>query len=98
MIIVSQNKREIYNLEKISGISIGQNCHQSINEEDFTYDIYIEGVRSIGSYPSLDRAKEVLENIVEFYSLADKTGCVQPLEALALAKVREHSIIYMPEK
>ena len=98
MIIVSQNKEEIYNFEKINCLTIGQNFHESRNEKDFTYDIYIEGVRSIGSYPSLDRAKEVLENIVTFYSLADKTECVQPLEALALAKIREHGIIYMPKE
>ena len=98
MIIVSQNKKEIYNFEKISCISIGQNFHQSINEKDFTHDIYIEGVRSIGSYPSLDRAKEILEELVKFHRLDDKKEAVPPLDVLALIKIREHGTFYMPEK
>lgn len=98
MIIVSQNKEEIYNFEKISCISIGQNYHQSTNEKDFTYDIYIEGVRSIGSYPSLDRAKEILEELVKFYRLDDKKEAAPPLVALAFINTREHGTFYMPEK
>lgn len=94
MIIVSQNKEEIVNFDNIANIYILQYTEDC----SIMAPLISGGMVKLGLYPSLDRAKEVLENIVTFYSLADKTGCVQPLEALALAKVREHSIIYMPEK
>lgn len=85
MIIVSQNKKEIYNFEKISCISVEKNYHQSINEKDFTYDVYINGdiedVRNIGSYPSLDRAKEVLQEIYKYKDELEHTKFLGYTEA-----------------
>ena len=111
MIIVSQNGKNIINLDNVTNIGI-QDQTYNLDSRDAGTEIeavltcaksiiaWFSNNKSIilGSYPSLDRAKEILENIITFYSLTDKTEDVEPLEALDLTKVREHSAFYMPKK
>lgn len=71
MIIVNQNKNVLVNFDNVVNVNI-ENCHNgSINEEDFTFDILVytessELVR-MGQYKTEERAKEILQEIVQVY-------------------------------
>lgn len=59
MIIVSQDKKSIYNFENIKSIDIVK------NEIYLTDDILADIGTRIGEYKTEERAKEVLEEIIE---------------------------------
>lgn len=59
MIIVSQDKKSIYNFDNIKSIDIVE------NEIYITDDILMDEGAKIGEYETEERAKEVLEEISE---------------------------------
>ena len=63
MIIVSQDKKSIYNFDNIKSIDIVK------NEIYITDDILMDEEARIGEYNTEERAKEVLEDIVNKYSI-----------------------------
>lgn len=60
MIIVSQNKEEIVNFDNVANIYVTEAC-------SIVAPLINGGIVELGNYPSLDRAKEVLEEILEYY-------------------------------
>lgn len=111
MIIVSQDGKNIINLDNVINIGI-QDYKYRLDSRDAGTEIeavltcaktiiaWFSNNKSIilGNYPSLDRAKEILEELVKFYRLDDKKEAVPSLDVLALIKIREHGTFYMPEK
>ena len=91
MIIVSQNKEEIVNFDNVTAIYITKDC-------SIIAPLISGGMVQLGLYPSPDRAKEILEELVKFYILDDKKEAVPSLDVLALINIREHGVVYMPEK
>ena len=59
MIIVSQDKKSIYNFDNIKSIDIVE------NEIYITDDILMDEGARIGEYATEERAKKVLEEIIE---------------------------------
>lgn len=66
MIIVSQDKRTILNFEQISGITVSENGHIGITD-NWGNDTFVD----IGTYQTEKRAKEVLQEIIDYYSLVN---------------------------
>lgn len=60
MIIVSQNKEEIVNFDNVTSIYVA-------GDYSIIAPLISGGMVNLGLYPSLDRAKEVLEEILEYY-------------------------------
>ena len=67
MIIVSQNKRSIHNLENINYIFIKGYEYSEIRCINNVYDANYTGGRILGSYLTEERAMEVLQEIIEQY-------------------------------
>lgn len=65
MIIVSQDKKMIINFNRISEITVDD------NDVLITDDIYKSYGERIGKYETEERAKEVLQEIVELYLMKD---------------------------
>lgn len=65
MIIVTQNKMEIFNLDKIKNIWIDDDVLSKTYTE---FEICADG-EILGSYKTEERAKEVLQEIVKKYSM-----------------------------
>lgn len=61
MIIVSQDKKSIYNFDNIKSIDIVE------NEIYITDDILMNEGAKIGEYATEERAKEVLQEIIKAY-------------------------------
>ena len=61
MIIVSQDKKSIYNFDNIKSIDIVE------NEIYITDDILMDEGAKIGEYETEERAKEVLQEIIKAY-------------------------------
>lgn len=67
MIIVSQDKLQIFNFKTAKNIWI-EDEEVEINQiEQIVYSIYIDG-EMLGAYETEERAKKVLKEIVEKYS------------------------------
>lgn len=66
MIIVSQDRKSIYNFENIKSIDIVD------NEIYLTDDILADRGTRIGQYETEERAKEVLQEILERYNVLKK--------------------------
>ena len=64
MIIVSQDKKSIYNFDNIKSIDIVK------NEIYITDDILINEGARIGEYDTEERAKEVLQEIINYASVS----------------------------
>ena len=64
MIIVSQDKMEIFNFDRVTNIWIDDNVLDKTNTE---FEICADG-EALGFYTTEERAKEVLQEIVEKYS------------------------------
>lgn len=69
MIIVSQNRDEIVNFERITEIVVSRNTIS------ITDNIYRGEGEVIGEYESIERAKEVLQEITEFWKNGAMTDC-----------------------
>ena len=64
MIIISQDEEMIINFDNICHLQIVKNHMESVNEEDFVYSIFTDGLTNLGNYKSKERAKEVLGDII----------------------------------
>ena len=81
MIIVSQNKKSIYNFDNIRKIKIIKCYNEKHDYSNITFDggitmkddtkILGEGWDTLGKYQTEERAKEVLQEIVETYKSQD---------------------------
>ena len=68
MIIVSQDRKSIYNFENIKSIDIVD------NEIYLTDDILADRGTRIGQYETEERADEVLQEIIKHYNLLKKAS------------------------
>lgn len=78
MLILSQDKNEIININNVIDIHIEENILG-------LYIIYFESerhLRELGRYSSIERCREVLEEILDFY----------------INIVQTHSVFVMPEE
>lgn len=97
MIIVSQDKRMIINFENIVGIVIRKNTNENIYQIQCKSENE-KSCRIIGKYATEERAKEVLNSIVEFYSREDYgENKFDPIAAIGLILARQQSRYIMPE-
>lgn len=62
MIIVSQDKEKIINFDNVTEIVVSK------NEICITDDIYKEFGETIGTYTTEERAKDVLQEIIEIFT------------------------------
>ena len=76
MIIVSQDKKAIYNFDNISSIQI-EECNGTYNL--IVYD-QINDRDSLGEYKSKERAREVLGEIIEAYNKSNEDFYAQESE------------------
>ena len=67
MIIVSQDKEEIVNFDKVESIWI---C--SDEEGRFTIEATAHTNATLGTYDTEERAKEILQDIWEFYETVER--------------------------
>lgn len=68
MIIVSQDKKSIFNFDNVLGIQIDKHFSNSSMEEDYEIKVMSEKRTCIvGIYKTEERAKEVLEEIQMLY-------------------------------
>ncbi len=69
MIIVSQDRNIIINFNNVANVNIEKCYNESLNKEDFSYDILVyivsSGLTRIAKYQTEERAKEVLNEIIE---------------------------------
>lgn len=85
MIIVNQDKEEIINFENMRGLMVTDNSIVAV--ESFNDD---EG-RCLGEYKTEERAKEVLQKIIEEYM-----SCNEDSFAGGYGYIR-NEVYYMPE-
>ena len=82
MIIVSQDKKSIYNFDNIKSVDIVE------NEIYITDDILMDEGAKIGEYATEERAKEVLQEIVNYASVSEIRNSYQVADLrLKLAKM-----------
>lgn len=78
MIIVSQDKDKVVNFDNVGNINIEKCYNESLKQEDFTYDILVyiisSGIVRLGKYKTEERAKEVLQEIIEIHRVAIPTA------------------------
>ena len=71
MIIVSQDKKIITNFENIIGVQIEEHIANSDGEKDYGIQVITEGkICDIGVYDTEERAKEILQEIIEIHRVA----------------------------
>lgn len=70
MIIVSQDKMQIFNFDRIKNIWIDDNV---LDKTDTEFAICADG-EILGDYDTEERAKEVLQEIVEIHRVAIPTA------------------------
>ena len=92
MIIVSQNKDVIVNFERINFITIEEDFNEyniEINYGDNNWDV-------MGKYDSFERAKEVLNNLVNTFSFTNISGSYEKIRAtIEITKLAKYE---MPEE
>lgn len=74
MIIVSQNKEEIVNFDNVTSIYITEAC-------SIMAALMNGGMAQLGLYPSLDRAKDILEEIYKYKDELEHTKFLGYTEA-----------------
>lgn len=88
MLIVSQNRKEVVNFNEVVNIWIGY------DEIEKKYEINVTGVGyadgTLGYYETEERAKEVLQEIIEKY---ESQNCI-----IYNARVKQNAIYEMPDK
>lgn len=90
MIIVSQDRNIIINFNNVANVNIEKCYNESLNKEDFSYDILVyivsSGLTRIAKYQTEERAKEVLNEIVNEYikyaTIANEIGSVKEVAIL----------------
>lgn len=80
MIIVSQDRNIIINFNNVANVNIEKCYNESLNKEDFSYDILVyivsSGLTRIAKYQTKERAKEVLEEIIKEYLYCNEQDCM----------------------
>ena len=87
MLIRSQNKRELFVLEKISMVEVGPKYGKG--ETDWLIEINHQ--KTIGVYPSEKRAVEILDEICNTYQYAKEC------ETTGVGASQPEFVYYMPE-
>lgn len=90
MIIVSQDKKSIYNFDNIKSIDIVE------NEIYITDDILMDEGAKIGEYETEERAKEVLQEIIKAY-IESKKG-EEATTIFGFAIIPSNTYYEMPEE
>lgn len=101
MLILSQDKSVILNFDNIESIEIGifeENRGRGIIYVRLTSDYFY----TIGEYNTIERAKEVLQEIINCYGQTEqyKYICnINDIDIETLNKIKENILVYeMPEK
>ena len=92
MIIISQDKTEIINFNNVESIWI---C--SDEEGIFTIEATADTNTSLGEYRTEERAKEVLEEIVNTFSIRGVQNTSYEYADIAV-KIRQYAKYEMPKK
>lgn len=97
MIIISQNKEKIINFDNIVEIKINDYYY---NGTKFMLLAEINEIGiPIGQYSSMERAKEVLDEIIKFYTRTDLEKQEWDVdEVIAITLLRDKGVFYMPEE
>ena len=103
MIIVSQNKDNIINFDNVGNVNIEKCYNESLEQEDFTYDIFVyiisSGLVRLGKYKTEKRAKEVFDEIVEATTLKQLNGAKLSKEQYdMIIEAMQFNIYEMPEE
>lgn len=95
MIIVSQNKESFYVLENVYRITLD-------DENENEKSIWIQNrdvMHNLGEYKTRERAKEVLQELINFYNRSDyPKEKVEPLTGIGIIYNRMSGLYYMPEE
>lgn len=102
MIILSQDKLQIFNFRTAKNIWIEEEEVEINQIEQIVYSIYIDG-EIVGTYETKERAKEVLQEIVKNNSIFNYFKCVnsEVQETIAGSFIRADfmfDVYEMPEK
>ncbi len=102
MIILSQDKLQIFNFRTAKNIWIEEEEVEINQIEQIVYSIYIDG-EIVGAYETKERAKEVLQEIVKNNSIFNYFKCVnsEVQETIAGSFIRADfmfDVYEMPEK
>ena len=101
MIIFGQNKNGIVNFENIPIIEICKNYNESLKKDDESYDIcaYMTSGKPIiiGKYKTEERAKEILNDIGNWYCRSDIDKPVPVELSIPHILTRLYSRYNMPE-
>lgn len=93
MIIVSQDKLQMFNFKTAKNIWI-EDEEVEINQiEQIVYSIYIDG-EIVGAYETKERAKEVLQEIAE--KICEGSNIKMDIEGINFEVSKQ--IYYMPER
>ncbi len=83
MIIVSQDKRIITNFDKTIGLQINEHIFNSDGERDFEIRVITEKRDCvIAYYETEERAKEVLQEIINCFSFTELKGMPEELKLI----------------
>lgn len=92
MIVVSQDKKAIHNFDNVLSLQIEPTLKEySIK----VYDVINDG-SSLGVYSTEERAKEVLQEIINTFSLSEIKDTYE--RADLIIKLRDIALYQMPEK
>ena len=91
MIIVSQDKLQIFNFKTAKNIWIEEEEVEINQIEQVVYSIYIDG-EIVGEYETKERAKEVLQEIIKAYLDCNEQN------ALAEYAYVKNKVYEMPEE
>lgn len=102
MIILNQDKLQIFNFRTAKNIWIEEEEVEINQIEQIVYSIYIDG-EIVGAYETKERAKEVLQEIVKNNSIFNYFKCVnsEVQETIAGSFIRADfmfDVYEMPEK
>ena len=98
MLIVSQDKEEIVNFNVSFSVYITEKYDYDKNET-IGYNIFVkhfEEVEFLGTYKTKERAREVLEEIIEFYEDTKQKMMLQNVHMLYAEKF--DFVYYMPQQ
>ena len=91
MLILSQDKKTIINFEGITRVSIVPPV-----EKGYKYSIAINGCLDLGYYDTEERAKEVLQEIINEYK--SQNYLVYDPETGSIKDVNKNIVFIMPEE
>ena len=93
MIIVSQGKDELVNFDRIESIWI-----EADEEGRFTIEATADTNSTLGTYSTEERAKEVLQGIINAYEKAGNIAFETSEDERLMRLTHNSSVFEMPEK